>query len=116
MNVGIRANTLKAAILDDAEDLSLHVRRHLTDLVEEDSSSAGLLKTAYALSSCSSEGPALMPEEFALKQRFGNGSTVDFNEGTFSTLAPCVDDISHHFLAHAAFAGDEHAAVGGRDE
>ena len=62
------------------------------------------------------EGALFVAEQFALQQRFRDGGAIDLDERPGGARAPGVDDVGHHFLAHAAFAGDEHAAFGGGNE
>ena len=57
-----------------------------------------------------------MPEQLAFQQRLGNGGAIDLDQLAGGARAPRVDDVRDDFLAHAAFAGDEHAAVRGGDQ
>jgi hypothetical protein len=52
-------------------------------------------------------------EQLAFDQLFRNGGAVDFDERLGGALAEGVDGVRHQLFASAAFAIDEHAAIGG---
>ena len=54
-----------------------------------------------------------MAEQLALDQVFGNGGAVHFDERLGGARAAGMNGVRHQFLAGAALAVDQHAAVGG---
>ncbi len=56
--------------------------------------------------------PLPMAEQLALDQLLGNGGAVDVDERLVARVAHGVDGVGDQFLARAALAEDQHAAVG----
>ena len=77
---------------------------------------SAISKAANALGDGAGERAFFVSEKFAFEQGFRDGGAIDFDERAGGARAPGVNDIGHHFLAHAAFAGDENAAFGSGDE
>ena len=78
--------------------------------------SFGFLETADALGVRAGERAAFVTEELAFEQGFGDGGAVDLHERAGRAGAPGMNDIGQHFLADAAFAGNQHARVRRRDQ
>ena len=98
----------------DAQDFGLGPEAHVADFVEEERAAVGLLELADLALMGAGEAAFAVAEEFALDQVFGDGGAVDFDEGLGGAGAHGMDGVRDEFLAGAAFAVDEHAAVGGR--
>jgi hypothetical protein len=79
-DLGVAAHAHESAVFEEPEELGLHRQRQLTDLVEEQSAP----RRSFHLSSGelvgAGEGPALVAEELALEERFGDRRTVDRHE------------------------------------
>src|SRR5215469_12156676 len=56
------SNPLNLFFLEHAQQLGLHLERHVSDLIEKDRSAFRLLELAYMAPSCPSERPLLMPK------------------------------------------------------
>src|SRR5205823_4966753 len=65
------ADALELALLKDAQQLRLHRRRHLADLVEEERAAVGDFELALLLSERAGERAALVAEQFGFEQRLG---------------------------------------------
>jgi hypothetical protein len=95
------ADAHDGAGLERPQQLDLRFRRHLRDLVEEQSAAACLLKEASVLAGGPGEASLLVSEELAFDQRRGDRPAVDRDEAAATTRAQRVDDGRHFFLARA---------------
>ena len=79
---GARApHAFKLALLQDAQELGLQLRRQLADLIEKDGAAFGHLELALLLRHGAGEGSLLVPEQLAFQQCLGEGGAVDGDEG-----------------------------------
>lgn len=99
-------------VLDDMEQLGLHVQRQLADFVEKKRSPIGLGEQPLACPVRPRKSALRMPEELALEQILGNGAAVHGNEREFAARTHFVNIAGRHPLAGPALAGDQHRAVG----
>ncbi len=76
----IGADPLHLLFLQHPQKFGLKVRRHGTDLIQEDSPMIGALELAGLVSDGPGEGAAHMAEQFAFQQGFRDGAAVDRNE------------------------------------
>ena len=88
---------------------------HFGDFVEQQGAAVGLLELADAAAGGAGEGAFLVAEQFRFQQVFGDGRAVDGDERLFSARRAAVHVARQHFLAGAAFAGDQHRGVGRGD-
>ena len=89
-------------------------RAHLADFVEHQRALVGRLELADLPLGGPGEGPSLVAEQLAGQQRFGEGGAVQADERPFRARAGVVDRPGDQFLAHAAFAADQHGGLAGR--
>ena len=102
------------ALLQHAQQLGLHVERHVADLVEQDGAARGELELArVALGASAREGALLVAEELRLEQVAGHGGAVDADERLVGARARRVDGLRDDLLAGAALAVDEDVGVDG---
>src|SRR5207245_4378371 len=73
----VAADPLELPLLQYTQELDLHHRRDLPDLVQEDGALVRQLEPPLALPQRARKGPTLMPEEFGLKQRLRKGGAAD---------------------------------------
>jgi hypothetical protein len=100
-------------VLQDAQDLRLHRRGHVPDLVEEERPPVGLLEAPLALDGSPRERTLLVAEELALHQIGGDGRAVHAHERPLGTGRQLVDGAGHELLARPVLAQDENRHVGG---
>src|SRR5207245_1055298 len=74
------AHPLQLVLLEDTQELDLHLGWHLADLVQKDRPAVGELKAAEAFLGRARERALLMPEEFALDQASRQGGTGHLDE------------------------------------
>src|SRR5690606_16436500 len=74
-----------------------------------------LLEPADAAGIRAGEGAALVTEQLAFKQVFGNGRAVDRYEGCGGAVTVLVDGACDEFLACAGVTADEDGHRGGGD-
>ena len=99
-------------LLEDPEELDLEALGHLGDFVHEQGAVVGQFEAAFAHGHGVGEGAALVAEELALQEGFGEGGAVDGDEALVGPGAALVDGPGDEFLAGAALAGDEDRGPG----
>ena len=104
----VGADGLHLLVLQDAQELRLHGRRRLADLVEEDRPVAGLLEEATAVAVGAGERAAHVAEELALEQRLRDGGAVLDEQGSVPPRTAAVDGARDQLLARAGLALDQH--------
>src|SRR3989304_6522531 len=76
-----RTHFLNLALLEGPEDLDLHLKLHITNLIEEKSASIGELKASPLHVEGPGEGALLMAEQFAFQKVLGNSRAAHGNKG-----------------------------------
>ena len=103
---------MEAALLGHAQQLGLQAAGDMSrNFIQEDRAAVGHLEAADALRHRAGEGAFFVAEKFAFEQVLRDGGAIDLDQRARGARAPGVDDVGQHFLADAAFAGDEHAAL-----
>ena len=102
-------------LLNDAQQLDLHVQRQVGNLIEKQGAALGGLNQSLLVADRTGEAAALMAEKLAFHELGGNGPAVDRHEGTVAARAGLVDELRHQFLAGAGFAGYVHRRLAARD-
>ncbi len=99
------------AFLQHAQQLRLHLRRELGDLVQEERAAAGQPEVAGSVPDRAGEGALGVAEELALEQRVGERGAVDGDEGSLAPVRGVVDRAGDQLLAGPGLAADQHAGV-----
>ena len=102
----VAADRAHLALLQHAQQLDLHLERHLADLVEEDRAGAGLDEQAGARPLGVGERAAHVAEQLALEQRRRHRGAVDGDERLIAARRQVVKRARDELLAGAALAGD----------
>src|SRR5215831_10134959 len=76
----VSADPLKFPFLKDTQKLDLEGNRHVSDFIQEDSSTVCLLESTDAGLNCTGESSFYMAEKLGLQQVLGNCATVDTYE------------------------------------
>jgi hypothetical protein len=100
------------AFLEDAEELRLHRRRGLADLVEEERAAVRRLEEPFPVAGGSRERAPSMPEQLALEEVLREGRTVHRDEEALAPRAPLVQGARDPLLAGAGLAGQEDGCRG----
>ena len=103
------AEALEFAFLQHAQKFHLRGRRHVPDLIEEQSSFVGQLELAGLAAAGSSEGALLITEEFALQQVLRDGGAIDLDEWAGGAAGLFMNHARDQILAHAAFAAQQNS-------
>src|SRR5262249_6365320 len=111
LDPAVGAELLDFSLLEDPQQLELHVQRDALDLVEEPRAPARQLDLADTVVHRAGERAALVPEELALEQRVRERRAVDRDEAAALALALEVDRAGRQLLARSGFAVDEHGGV-----
>jgi hypothetical protein len=105
------AHPLEAALLQEAQQLHLHVVGKLGDLVEENRAAVSELEASLFVANGPGKCPPDMAEQLGFDQAFRQGAAVDGNEGGPGPAAFAVDRIGHQLLAGSCFAGEVHREI-----
>ena len=109
----VAADALEHALLQHAQQLHLHGRAHVADLVEEQRAAFGDLEAALARRDGAGERALLVAEQLALEQVGGDRAAVDRHERALAARTEIMDGARDDFLAGAGLAEDEHVGVEG---
>src|SRR4030067_303628 len=109
---GLAAQSPHLLVLDDAEELCLEVRGHLSDLVEKERSSLGHLKDAPFGRNGARKGALFIPEEFRFDEVLRQRRAVDADKRRLARRAFVMDDLCDEGFAGARLAGDQHGRGG----
>ena len=103
---------LDLPFLEHAEQLHLHVGRHIADLIEKQRAAVGKLKAPEPIRQGPGKGALAMAEEFAFEKIGGDSAAVHRYEGRIGATALGMHEAGDHFLARAAFPADEERGRG----
>ena len=109
------AEAHELALLEHAQQLGLHRRRHLADLVEEQHAAVGLFDASGLGRHGAGERAALVAEQLRFEQLIGQRRAVDGDERARAAPRRVVDEAGDDFLAGAGLAGQQHRGLGVRD-
>ena len=108
------SHPLELARLEHAQQLGLHQRAHLRDLVEEQRAARRLLDAPDLGGGGAGERALLVAEQLRLEQLLRQRRAVDRDERLAGAIRSLVDQARDHFLAGPGLAGDEHGGFRGR--
>jgi len=109
------ADTDDFALLQNAQQLRLHLQRQAVDLVEKQRPAGGEFHLAeHAVLARAGKGSTDVTEQFRFDQIARNGGTRDGHEGTIRHTARVVNGLGKEFLAGAAFSRQQDAGLCGR--
>jgi len=94
----------------------LHADVQLGNFVKKERAAIGDFEQPFFFCVRAGERAFFVAEQFAFQKRFRERGAIHFHHRAVRTRTPRMDDIGHHFLAHAALAGDQHAGFGGRNQ
>ncbi len=109
------SNTLELLLLQDSQQLGLHRRSQLTNLIEKQGSVIGCFELPLPHPDGAGVCALLVSEEFAFEQRLRDCSAVDGDEGPFVSRATLMDGACDNFFAGAALSPDQHGGIALRD-
>ena len=107
-NLTRSSQPLKLALLENAQQFDLEIRRQVTDLVQKNSPPVGQLKLALFLAGRPGKGAPLMAEQLVFEQLGRQRRAVDGNKRMVDPRAPLVDGPGQHLFAGAALAQQQH--------
>src|SRR5262245_48322116 len=107
LDPAVRAELLDLSLLQDPQQLELHVQRDALDLVEEQRAAARQLDLADPVVHRPRECAALVAEELALEQRVRKRRAVDRDEAAALALTLEMDRAGRQLLARPRFARSE---------
>src|SRR4051812_28408359 len=115
MHDPVAADRPVLALLENAQQLGLQIRRHLADLVEQQRAALGHLEQAFLVHRRAGERALLVAKELRLDQILGNRGAVDLDERPLRPFAVVVNCIGNQFFAGAVFTLDQDVRFAGRN-
>ena len=108
----IAADAPETAVLQKAQQLDLHARTHLADLIQEDGAAAGQLQQAQlALRPRALEGTRGITEQLRLGHRFRQPRAIERHEGGLAARACQVAGPRQQLLAGAGLTLDQERRI-----
>ena len=104
-----------ALLLDDAQQLDLHVQRQVGDLVQEQRAALGGLDQALLVGDRAGEAALLVAEQLALHQLGRDRAAVHRHERPVAARAGIVDQVRDQLFAGAGLAIDMYRRLAARD-
>src|SRR6185436_12081406 len=98
---------LNALLLQDTHQFDLCAGSHVTYLVQKKRAAAGLLEAPDPPHLRAREGPAFVPEQFALQQCLWNRGAVNRDERRFRALAVLINGARNQFLSRSGLSSNE---------
>ena len=105
------ADALEDALLENAQQLHLHVDAHVADLVQEQRAAVGQLETPNARGQRAREGAFLVTEQLALEQLAWNRAAVDRDERPARARGQLMNAPGDQLFAATGLAANQHRAV-----
>ena len=102
------ADALERHLLEHAQQLDLHLRRHVADLVQEQRAAVGRLEPADLVADGVGESPLDVAEQFTFQQAGRQVGAMDLDERLAGPRAVVVDGAGQQPLAGAALAAQQH--------
>ncbi len=102
-------------VLQDAQNLGLHLRPHVADLVEKQGPAIGGLEQAALGRDGAGEGPACVTKQLGFEQGLGQGGAIDRHEGLGRSRRALVDGACDQLLAGTRLAHYQHGRGRGGD-
>ena len=102
---------VKTAVRQDPQQAGLQIELHVTDFIQEQGTTIGLLETPTAHGLCACESTTLVAKEFAFQQIFGNSCGVDGHKRAIGTLRMFVQSSGNQLFARTRLAGDHHGDI-----
>ena len=106
-----RAHATHRTVLQHAQELCLHRRRHFADLVDEQCRIVGDFKQSRLGRRGAGKGSFFVAEQFAFQEVFRHGGTVDNDQGPICAAAFLMDGPCRQFLARAAFTLNQNGFI-----
>ena len=97
--------------LQDPQELGLHAKRHLADLVQKQGPAVGLEEQALPRDACVSERTFDVTKEFAFEQALRHRCAIDGHEWAGGIAALAMHGLGDELFASAAAACDEEWSV-----
>ena len=105
------ADALENALLENAQQLHLHVDAHVADLVQEQRAAVGELEAPNARGQRAREGAFLVTEQLALEQLARNRAAVDRDERPARARGQLMNAPGDQLFAATGLAANQHRAV-----
>src|SRR5947209_3475151 len=108
----VRTNRAHAGPLNDIQEFGLEWSGKIVDVIQKQCPVLRRLEKSLAVRECSGEGPTLMPEQLAFRQRLVDCAAVYGNEGmTAALLVKFMDGTRQYLLARARLPFEQYGYV-----
>src|SRR6201993_1829309 len=105
------SQALELLFLQNAQKLRLQAERQVTDFVQEESAVISHFESANFLCHGPGKGTLLVPEQLALQEIEGYGSTVKLHAGASPACTQIVNCMGDQFLPRSGFSQDQHRGI-----
>ena len=105
----IAANAIELAIGQHAQQARLYIKRHIADLIEEQSPTVSLLKTSLTYGIGAGKCPFFVTEKFRFDQVFWDCSHIQCDKRRFCPRAMAVQGVRNQLFTGTGFAVDQYA-------
>ena len=106
LDLRLASNSVEFPFLQGAQDLHLHVNRHIPNFIQKKSAAIGELEFTGGRAICPGEGSLLVAEEFTFNQVWRYGTAVYSHKGLVLLFRLLMDLEGNELLAGAVLAGD----------
>ena len=106
LDLGLLADRAHGLLLDDAQELDLHVQRQIGDFIQKQRAAFGGLDQSFLVADGAREAAALVPEQLAFHELGRNGAAVHRHKGAVAARSRLMNELRDQFLAGAGFAVD----------
>src|SRR6266852_1623679 len=104
----IAANRPDFLLLQNAQELGLHLEGQFANFVEEDGAAVGGLEQSGLRFRGAGKGALFVAEQLAFHQRGNQRATIDSHEGSLRHGSAEMDGAGNELLAGAAFTGNQY--------
>src|SRR5262249_41920415 len=101
------ADALETALLQYAEQFSLHGGRHIANFIKKDRAAVRQLEAAATLADGAGERALFMPEQLAFQQSLGKSGAIDSDHRTRARVRRVVDGPRDLLFTRTRFALDQ---------
>src|ERR1700692_622861 len=110
-NHGPAAEPRELLVLEHVQQFGLQLRRHFTDLSQQDRSLIAEFKLSRLGMRGSGECAGLIPEQFALEKICRNSRAIHFQEGEVRALRQLMNQSRQHFFSSSTLAKQQNRNI-----
>ena len=103
---------LHFTLLKGAEDFGLHIKRHISDLIQKESAAIGQLEfTGLPAFPRTSKGSVRIAKQLGFQKLAGDRGTVDTDHGLIRTIAGVMNGAGKKLFACTRLPGEQNSKI-----